>query len=688
MPKFSNVTIGGLLLTLVIIFSFQGDIILNNPLHILLIAIPLTIQTFLIFFIAYLASKALKLYHCIAAPAGMIGASNFFELVRRSRHFPVRTEVPGCTGDHRRCPDRSSGHADPGQDCQPNQPMVPQNGGIERMSTDKSAKRIVIIGAVAAGTSAAAKARRNDEAAEIVIYEKDQHISYSGCGLPYYIGGKVEKLEELTPRDPEFFRSKYNVDVLIRHQVMSIDPQAKKLVVRNLADGTEFIDRYDALILSTGATSIVPQIPGVELPHVFTLRNPLSAKAIREAIEQGQPKTAVVVGSGFIGLEMVENLVHAGLNVTVVEKLPQICPFIDPDLAPYLEDCLVKNGVAVRTSVAAAEIRPSKVVLDDGTTIDADLVIMAVGVRPNTSLAQSIGVELGQTRAIAVNSKMQTSIPDVYACGDCTESFSVIDGQPLYRPLGSTANKMGRIAGDVVTGGSLEFRGIAGTGIFKVFDMAIAASGLNEKQARDSGYDIVISHNIKPDKPEYYGGKEMVIKAIADRKSEKLLGVQIIGYEGVDKRIDVFVTAMTAGMTVDDLFHLDLAYAPPFSTTKDPVMYTGMILDNALHRGRELITADVLMATDPESIQVVDARVAKQYQEHHVDHAVNMPHSSLREQMTGLDKEKPVVTYCNKGTTGNAVQNILLNHGFKKVYNLSGGHKQYKACKKNCKQQK
>lgn len=552
---------------------------------------------------------------------------------------------------------------------------------------DQTAKRIIIIGAVAAGTSAAAKARRNDETAEIVIYEMDEHISYSGCGLPYYIGGKVEKLEELTPRDPEFFRSKYNVDVLIRHQVLSIDAQAKTLVVRKLDDGAEFTDHYDALILATGATSIVPQIPGVDLPHVFTLRNPLSAWAIRHAIETRSPKTAVVIGSGFIGLEMVENLVHAGLLVTVVEKLPQVCPFVDPDIAPYLEDHLVKKGVTVLKGVAATEIWQNTVNLDNGTTIDADLVIMAVGVRPNTALAQSIGVELGQTRAISVNTRMQTNIPDVYACGDCAESFSIIDGRPIYRPLGSTANKMGRIAGDVVTGGSLEFRGIAGTGIFKVFDMAIAASGLNEKQACDSGYDIVVSHNIKPDKPEYYGGKEMVIKAIADRKSEKLLGVQIVGYEGVDKRMDVFVTAMTAGLTVSDLFHLDLAYAPPFSTTKDPVIYTGMILDNALHRGREIMTADTLMATDPETIQVVDARVSKQYQEHHVDHAVNMPQATLREQMTTLDKEKPVVTYCNKGVTGNAAQNILINHGFKQVYNLSGGHKQYKTTRKSKKRE-
>ena len=551
------------------------------------------------------------------------------------------------------------------------------------MNRSAKPRRIVIIGAVAAGTSAAAKARRNDETAEIVLYEQDAHISYSGCGLPYYIGGQVSDLAELTPRDPAFFKDKYNVDVLVLHQVMAIDPTAKTLNIRNLLTGEAFSDHYDALILATGASTIRPAIPGRDLPHVFTLRNPSSAQAIRDFLEERKPKTAVVIGSGFIGLELVENLAQAGLAVTIVEKLPQVCPFVDPDLGPYVADSLAEHQVSVRTGVSATQIQPDSVILDDGSSLPADLVILAVGVRPNTSLTQAAGIEVGKTGAIAVNSKMQTNLPDIYACGDCAETFSVVDGRPLYRPLGSTANKMGRIAGDVVTGGSLEFRGIAGTGIFKLFDLTIAATGLSEKQARDSGYDVVISHNIKPDKPEYYGGREMVIKAIADRKTEKLLGVQIVGHAGVDKRIDVFVTALTAGLTVSDLFHLDLAYAPPFATTKDPVLYTGMILDNALHRGREILTADQLLAQDPDTIQIVDARIAKQYAKQHVDEAINLPHSALRSQLDQLDPDKPVVTYCNKGTTGNAAQNILLNRGFKKVYNLSGGHKQYQACKKS-----
>jgi rhodanese-related sulfurtransferase len=275
---------------------------------------------------------------------------------------------------------------------------------------------------------------------------------------------------------------------------------------------------------------------------------------------------------------------------------------------------------------------------------------------------------------------MRTNIIDVYACGDCIQQFSVITGKAIYRPLGSTANKTGRIAGDCATGGDLEFRGVLGTGIFKVFDMAVAQTGLSEKEAKELGYPIVVNHNIKPNKPEYLGGKEMVIKGIADKETGRLLGVQIVGFEGVDKRIDVFVTAITFKAKAEDLFHLDLAYAPPFSTTKDPVMYTGMILDNAINRGRQLITAQELeeLKESGKKVQIIDARVSKQYDSGHVDSARNIPHAKLRDAISELEKDTITVTYCNKGVTGNAAQNILLNNGIKEVYNLSGGHKQYK----------
>lgn len=539
--------------------------------------------------------------------------------------------------------------------------------------------RIVIIGAVAAGTSAAAKARRNGEDHEIVIYEKDTYISYSGCGMPYYLGGEVENGEELTPRNPEFFKSKYNVDVLTAHEVLSVDPGKQSLQVKNLVNGEVFEDHYDKLILATGAAAAVPPIPGRELPHVFTLRNINDMYRIRAYLDTKAPKQAVIVGTGFIGLELAENFVKQGMNVTLVEMLPQVTPGLDSDMADMVESHLEKKGVLVLTGSTVEEIREKDVRISQDREVKADLVILATGVRPNVALAKTMGVALGSTGAIAVNAHMETSLPGVYACGDCIEQFHVVTGKPVYRPLGSTANKTGRIAGHNATGGDLEFRGVLGTGIFRVFDLTVAQTGLSTTEAEKEGYEVSISHNIKPNKPEYMGGREMVIKSVADKKDGRLLGVQIVGEEGVDKRIDVFATLITFGAKVSDLVHLDLAYAPPFSTTKDPVLYTGMIQENAIYGGRPLMTPEELtkLQAEGKTIQVLDTRVKKQFEAGHVDEAKNLPHSDVRGSLDSLKKDVITVTYCNKGTTGNAVQNILLNEGFKEVYNLSGGHKNF-----------
>lgn len=539
--------------------------------------------------------------------------------------------------------------------------------------------RIIIIGAVAAGTSAAAKARRNNEAAEIVIYDKDSFISYSGCGMPYYIGGEVESADELTPRDPAFFKSKYNVDVITLHEVLSINPNKKNMEIKNLSSGEVFTDHYDKLVIATGARAVIPPIRGADHKNVFTLRNINDMNSIKFFIHHNNPKSAAIIGTGFIGLEVCENLKGLGIDVTLIERLPQVTPGLDSDMAVYVKDYLEKKGVTVYTGASVTEITENSVMLSDGTEIKADFVLLSTGVRPNIELAKQAGVELGVSGAIKVDERMRTSIEDIYSCGDCSEQFHVVTGKPVYRPLGSTANKTGRIAGDSMTGGSLTFRGILGTGIFKVFDMTVAQTGLSEREAMQEGYDVVVCHNIKPNKPEYMGGKEMVIKGIADKAGGRLLGAQIVGYEGVDKRIDVFVTAITFKATAEDLFHLDLAYAPPFSTTKDPVMYTGMILDNAINRARPLITAQALetLMQSGEKYVLIDSRAAAQYEKGHVETAENIPHAKLRDAVQKMDKDVVTVAYCNKGVTGNAVQNILINNGFEKVYNLSGGHKQF-----------
>ena len=558
--------------------------------------------------------------------------------------------------------------------------------------TDRPSKgayrmKILVIGAVAAGTSAAAKARRNTEEAEITIYERDNYISYSGCGMPYFLGGEVEKAEELIPRDPAFFREKYNVEIKTRHEVLLIDPAQKRLRVKDLATGETFDDHYDKLILATGARAVTPPIPGREKAHVFTLRNINDMLRIETYLAERQPKSAVIVGTGFIGLEMCESLTRLGIAVTLLEKLPQVTPGLDADMAIHVEEHLKKSGITVKTNVSIAEITDERVLLADGTAFPAELVLLSTGIRPNGELASYAGVALGASGAILVNERMETNLPDIYACGDCTEQFHVVTGKQVYRPLGSTANKTGRIAGDCATGGSLRYRGTLGTGIFRVLGLSVGQTGLSEREAREAGYDVVVSHNIKPDKPEYLGGEEMVIKSVADRATGRILGVQIVGKAGVDKRIDVFATAISFGAKAEDLFYLDLAYAPPFSTTKDPVMYTGMILENAIHGKRPLMTAQELLRRQEagEQVTVIDTRIPAQFEKAHVDGANSIPHTEIREAAESLDKDDIIVTYCNKGTTGNAVQNILINKGFRRVYNLSGGMKQYTATRNSIK---
>ena len=476
------------------------------------------------------------------------------------------------------------------------------------------------------------------------------------------------------------FRSeeKYDITVKTQHEVMAINRVHKRLTIKNLVSGETFTDTFDKLILATGARPFVPKIEGIEQKHVFFLRNVQNALAIKAFIQEHKPKTAIIAGTGFIGFEVLENLLPWNIKVKVVELADKITPNLDADMATLLENKLTEKGIEIIKGTSITDIHDDCVTLSNGKVEDAEMVILATGVRPNVDLAKTMGLRIGVTGALWVDDTMRTSHPDVYAAGDCIETYNSITKKAVYRPLGTTANKTGRIAGENITGGSMHYRGNLSTGIFKLFDLTIGSTGLSEVEARKEGFDIEVIHNIKPHRPSYFDGQEMVIKAIADRQSKELLGVQIIGTEGVDKRLDVFATLITYHAKVDDLFHLDLAYAPPFSTTKDPVHYTGMILDNAIERNRKILPNTELDKV--AGLQIVDARTDKDYtKKGHVENAISMPHSELRKRINELDPKKPVVTYCNKGTTGNAAQNILLNRGFKHVYNLSGGHQFYKA---------
>ncbi len=547
--------------------------------------------------------------------------------------------------------------------------------------------RIIIIGSVAAGTSVAAKARRNSEENDIVVYDRGRDVSFSVCGIPYHIGQEVENLDDLVPRDAAWFKRRHNVDIHTEHEVIAIDHDQQTVKVKNLQTNDVFEDTYDKLVFATGAAPFIPApFDQKYYTNMFTVRSIQDTRDIMDAMSTIHPHKITIIGSGFIGLELAEQLKQLGKEVTIIELSQQVMPSLDADMAFRVEKHLQENGINIILGDSVDSVKGEDtmdtLVTKKGTQIDTDMVFLSVGVRPNTQLAQTMGVEIGFTHAIKVDKQMQTNVPGVYAVGDVAESFSVITGNPIYRPLGSTANKMGRIAGDAMTGGTLSHRGVLGTGIFRIFDLHVGQTGLTEKEAKQEGFDYEVVYNIKPHHATYLNGKEMIIKALADRADGRLLGAQIVGFSGVDKRIDVIATAITFGAKVKDLFHLDLAYSPVFSTTKDPVMYTGMVLENAM-ADRPLMTPDHLMAlqADGVDLQIIDARVEDNYQQSHVDGAVNIPLSRLRNEMDQLDKDKLTITYCNKGVTGNAAQNILLNSGFKEVYNLTGGNKTYQIFK-------
>lgn len=538
--------------------------------------------------------------------------------------------------------------------------------------------RIVIIGAVAGGTSAAAKARRENETADIVVYEKDKHISYAGCGMPYYLGRQVAEEEELAPRDADYFKKKYNIDIFTEHEAIDLDIEKKEVMVINLKTKVTFSDRYDKLIIATGARSSIPPFKGREHANVFTLRTIKDMEDIESFIENKSPKTAAIIGTGFIGLEVAENLTRLGIKVTLIEKMPQVSPSLDSDMAILVQDELTKNGVRVLVNQNIQEITENGVVLEDDEFINGDLVLIATGVRPNVDLARSSGIEIGVTGAIAVNDRMETSVADIYAVGDCMEEYHALTGKPVYRPMGSTANKTGRIAGNNAAGGPvLTFKGVIGTAIYKVFDLAVAQTGLTEKELIKENIPYQVSFNIKPEKPEYLGGQEMVMKVIARKDNLQILGAEIIGVSGVDKRIDVLATAITFKATASDLAALDLAYAPPFSTAKDPIIYSGMILENSILFGRKQLSAsevDNLAENSSSDIVILDNRRPELFRAGHIPGAINVAQEDMRNYLQNLDKKATILTYCSKGVTANATQNILINHGFENVYSLNGGY--------------
>lgn len=539
--------------------------------------------------------------------------------------------------------------------------------------------RIVVIGGVAAGASAAAKARRDDEFAEIIMLEKGEYVSYANCGIPYYLGGDINQRDHLFLVTPERFRERFNIDVRVRHEATQIDPQGKRVTGINHASGESFSLPYDKLIIATGGTPIIPPVPGVNLANIATLWTVPDVDRIKSYVDNASPKSAIVVGGGFVGLEAVEALLNVGVKVTLVERLDQVMPPFDPELAGILTNHLREKGVQVilgnGVSKFIGQDAVQSVELADGQKLPADLVIMAVGIKPRTELAVAAGVTLGQTGGIMVNDRMETNVPDIYAAGDIVESVHMVTGEKVRLPLAGPANKQGRVAGANAVGGNKTFKGVLGSSIVKVCDLVAAKTGLSEREAVAYGRDHFVVYTHPADHAGYYpGAQAMVIKLVVDKSSGRVLGGQIVGGSGVDKRIDVLATAIYGKMTVEDLEDLDLAYAPPFSSAKDPNNVAGMVAANILRGELESITPQELDSIlDQPNLQVVDVRTPGEYARDHVPGAVNVPLDNIRQRWTELDANKETVLYCGVAYRSYLAYRILKQQGFQNVRNMSGG---------------
>ena len=544
--------------------------------------------------------------------------------------------------------------------------------------------KVVIVGGVAGGATAAARIRRLDEAAEIIVFERSGYVSYANCGLPYYIGGVIADPEELTLQTPESFYSRFRVAMKVRHEVTGIHPERKTVSVKNLETGEEFEEGYDKLILSPGARPTQPRLPGTGISKLFTLRTVEDTLRIKEHIDRHHPKSAILAGGGFIGLELAENLRELGMEVAIVQRPKQLMSPFDADMAAMIHGEMRRHGVRLvlgQTVEGFAEKDGGvDVLLKDNAPLHADMVVLAIGVTPDTALAKAAGLELGIKDSIVVNSRMETSVPDIYAAGDAVQVKHSVTGQDVLLSLAGPANKQGRIIADNICGGDSRYAGSQGSSAIKVFDMTAAVTGINEAHGRKAGLDVDTVILSPMSHAGYYpGGRVMTMKVVFEKETYRLLGAQIVGYEGVDKRIDVLATAIHAGMKATELKDLDLAYAPPYSSAKDPVNMAGFMIDNiagGILKQWHLEDVDALPRDG--SVTLLDARTAGEYARGHIRGFRNIPVDELRERLAELEKGKPVYVICQSGLRSYIACRILEGQGYE-AYNFSGGFRFYDA---------
>lgn len=544
--------------------------------------------------------------------------------------------------------------------------------------------KVVIIGGVAGGATAAARIRRLDEQAEIIVFERSGFISYANCGLPYYIGGTIEDEKDLTLQTPDSFWKRFRVKMVVHHEVISIHPESKSVTVKNLETGTVFTERYDKLLLSPGAKPIKPNLDGVDSDKIFTLRTVEDTLKIKNYTNAHQPESAVIVGGGFIGIEVAENLRNLGINVTLVEAAEQLMNPFDGDMASFIHAEMRKNGINLMLNTMVEGFSETDhgidVKIKNASAIHTDMVVMAIGVLPETTLAKEAGLELGIKGSIVVNHRMETSVPDIYAVGDAVQIRNFVTDTDTLLSLAGPANKQGRIAADNICGGDSHYTGGQGSSVIKIFDMTAAATGISEKTAKALGIaaDKVILSPMSH--AGYYpGGKVMTLKVLFEKDTYRLLGAQIAGFEGVDKRIDVLATAIRAGMKAYELTELDLAYAPPYSSAKDPVNMAGYIIEN-IKNGivkQWYYENDKTLPRDG-SVTLLDTRTSLEYSRGHVEGFVNIPVDELRERIEELDKSKPVYVICQSGLRSYIASRILIGNDFD-AYNFAGGFRFYAA---------
>lgn len=539
--------------------------------------------------------------------------------------------------------------------------------------------KTVIIGGVAGGATAAARLRRLDEKAEIIILERGEYVSFANCGLPYYIGGIIQEKSALTLQTPESFKARYNIDVRVLNNAVRINPEKKIVVVEDLKTGTTYEQPYDKLILSPGAEPIRPNIEGIESPHVFTLRNIPDMMRIKEFIQTKNPHKAVVIGGGYIGLEMVENLIAAGIETSIVELSDHIIGSLDFDMATEVHRLLKEKGMHLFLNNGVRAIKDDIVILNQGK-IQTDMVILSAGVRPETEIAKACGIKLNTRGSILVNEQMQTSIPDIYAVGDAVQAENFITNTPAFIPLAGPANKQGRIAADNITDISSKYKGTQGTAILKLFDMTIATTGLNEQGAIAAGIEYDKTYIYSANHATYYpGAKNMSIKALWDKNTLKIIGAQIIGYDGVDKRIDVLATAIRFGAKITDLTELELSYAPPFGSAKDPVNMLGFVAENVVTgKVKQFFWHDVNKLPRDGSVTLLDTRTATEVARGKIDGFMHIPLDSLRERLIEIPKDKPIYIHCHSGLRSYIACRILSGYGYE-CYNLAGGWQLYES---------